>query len=275
MGLYQDQTNALSEIKRLAALVLDPMRRLDIGDDQWPLAIIAYGLATCNNFKYQESLEIYQTFESKCPSQEIRCRCLLQLAQFVRQRQGNGWRALLPFAIADSDETVCRQAAFLTITLAEPSSDESFVGAVELLKLIVAPSCKNPQALLDALLGLGDLRFMPYLDKFAAAVRPAQLQAFLEKSSAIPNALSCGWMLKLLDSQPSLTDTLVRCFIAMPARAEQILDVVVPIPSWKFKNSSIQPLHGWSRPEYFARMLNQFSRNLSPQQIENIRAAWC
>ena len=48
MGLFQDQTSSLSEIKRLAALVMDPSRRDEIGPDQWPLAMIAYGLVTCN-----------------------------------------------------------------------------------------------------------------------------------------------------------------------------------------------------------------------------------
>lgn len=48
MGLFQDQTSSLSEIKRLAALVTDPSRREEIGSDQWPLAMIAYGLVTCN-----------------------------------------------------------------------------------------------------------------------------------------------------------------------------------------------------------------------------------
>ena len=43
MGLFQDQTSSLSEIKRLAALVMDPSRRDEIGPDQWPLAMIAYG----------------------------------------------------------------------------------------------------------------------------------------------------------------------------------------------------------------------------------------
>ena len=46
MGLFQDQTSSLSEIKRLAALVMDPSRRDEIGPDQWPLAMIAYGLVT-------------------------------------------------------------------------------------------------------------------------------------------------------------------------------------------------------------------------------------
>lgn len=54
MGLFQDQTSSLSEIKRLAALVMDPSRRDEIGPDQWPLAMIAYGLVTCNEMGREE-----------------------------------------------------------------------------------------------------------------------------------------------------------------------------------------------------------------------------
>ena len=44
-AFFQDQTSSLSEIKRLAALVMDPPGRNR--PDQW-LAMIAYGLVTCN-----------------------------------------------------------------------------------------------------------------------------------------------------------------------------------------------------------------------------------
>ena len=58
MGLFQDQTSSLSEIKRLAALVMDPSRRDEIGPDQWPLAMIAYGLVTCNEMGREEELSL-------------------------------------------------------------------------------------------------------------------------------------------------------------------------------------------------------------------------
>ena len=63
MGLFQDQTSSLSEIKRLAALVTDPSRRGEIGSDQWPLAMIAYGLVTCNETgREEEGVIIYNMF---------------------------------------------------------------------------------------------------------------------------------------------------------------------------------------------------------------------
>ena len=70
MGLFQDQTSSLSEIKRLAALVTDPSRREEIGSDQWPLAMIAYGLVTCNETgREEEGVTIYNMFQSRCPPQ--------------------------------------------------------------------------------------------------------------------------------------------------------------------------------------------------------------
>ena len=107
MGLFQDQTSSLSEIKRLAALVMDPSRRDEIGPDQWPLAMIAYGLVTCNEKNRQaEGIEIYRTFQSCC-APDARKKCALQLAAFIRQRKGDGWRALLPFAMFLSFSCKC------------------------------------------------------------------------------------------------------------------------------------------------------------------------
>ena len=90
MGLFQDQTSSLSEIKRLAALVTDPSRRGEIGSDQWPLAMIAYGLVTCNETgREEEGVTIYNMFQSRC-APDARRKCALQLAAFIRQRKGDG-----------------------------------------------------------------------------------------------------------------------------------------------------------------------------------------
>lgn len=108
MGLFQDQTSSLSEIKRLAALVMDPSRRDEIGPDQWPLAMIAYGLVTCNETgREEEGVTIYNIFQSCC-APDARRKCALQLATFIRQRKGDGWRALLPFAMTDEAPDIRR-----------------------------------------------------------------------------------------------------------------------------------------------------------------------
>lgn len=60
----------------------------------------------------------------------------------------------------------------------------------------------------------------------------------------------------------------------MPSRAGEVLDVVVPIPSWQFTNSAVQPLHSWSIPEYRLRMRERLSRRLGPEEQEAVDRAW-
>lgn len=162
MGLFQDQTSSLSEIKRLAALVMDPSRRDEIGPDQWPLAMIAYGLVTCNETgREEEGVTIYNIFQSCC-APDARRKCALQLASFIRQRKGDGWRALLPFAMTDAAPDIRRQAAFLIYTLAAPKPEERFPGIAGLVNIICAaplPGQAGMAPALDALMSLGDMRF--------------------------------------------------------------------------------------------------------------------
>jgi len=60
----------------------------------------------------------------------------------------------------------------------------------------------------------------------------------------------------------------------MPSRAGEVLDVVVPVPSWQFTNSAVQPLHSWSIPEYRLRMEERLSRYLAPEEREAVDRAW-
>ncbi|MEG0837962.1 MAG: hypothetical protein RSE01_04875 [Akkermansia sp.] len=279
MGLFQDQTNSLSEIKRLAALVMDPMRRDEIGDDQWPLAMIAYGLVNCNNTDphlLQEGIEIYHLFQEQC-SFEARNRCLRQLAQFVSQRQGNGWRSLLPFALADKESSVRKQAAFLVATLTPSMTEERFMGISALCKLILSPSLDGRQdnvPLFDAMLSLSDLRISPYLATLRDQCSASLLRSLIDHTTATPNALSCQWMIDTLENHAELSEAITTALVNMAPRAEEIMDIIIPIPSWQFKSSGIQALHGWTRPEYFARMQSRLTPLLSPEALETIRLAW-
>lgn len=220
MGLFQDQTSSLSEIKRLAALVMDPSRRDEIGPDQWPLAMIAYGLVTCNEKNRQaEGIEIYRTFQSCC-APDARKKCALQLAAFIRQRKGDGWRALLPFAMTDELADIRRQAAFLIYTLAAPEREERFPGIAGLADIICAaplPGQAGMSPALDALMSLGDLRFAPYLASISKKLSPDRLAELLEGTEAIPTELGCNWLLDILDEHAELSSTVARVLAAMPA----------------------------------------------------------
>lgn len=277
MGLFQDQTSSLSEIKRLAALVMNPSRRDEIGPDQWPLAMIAYGLVTCNETgREEEGVTIYNIFQSCCAA-DARRKCALQLAAFIRQRKGDGWKSLLPFAMTDTVPDIRRQAAFLICTLAAPKPEERFPGIAGLADIICAeplPGQADMAPALDALMSLGDLRVAPYLASISKKLSPARLEALLAGTEAIPTDPGCGWLLDILDEHPELSPAIAGALAAMPARAADVLDVVVPIPSWQFTNSAVQPLHSWSIPEYGLRMKERLSKRLSPEEMETVIRAW-
>lgn len=189
MGLFQDQTSSLSEIKRLAALVTDPSRRGEIGSDQWPLAMIAYGLVTCNETgREEEGVIIYNMFQSRC-APDARRKCALQLAAFIRQRKGDGWRALLPFAMADEAPDIRRQSAFLIYTLAAPQPEERFPGIAGLANVICASPCPGQASMtpaLDALMSLGDMRFAPYLSFISKISLPGASRTCWPKRRPFP-----------------------------------------------------------------------------------------
>lgn len=280
MGLYQDQTNSLSEIKRLAALVTDPSRRNEIGDDQWPLAMIAYGLVQSNNddpSQLREGLDIYHIFQNKC-TPEARTRCMLQLGEFIRQRQGNGWKSLILFALGDTLSPIRKNAAFLIATLAPSTPDERFPGIAELCRIVTAkPMDKQQDALpiFDALLSLADLRFTPYLDSIRQHASINQLESLISQSEATPNALSCKWMIDTLKTYPEMANSIAAALEKMAPRANEIMDVIIPIPSWQFKAEGIQALHGWTRPEFFARMKPDLTPLLTEQALHQITHSWC
>lgn len=277
MGLFQDQTSSLSEIKRLAALVMDPSRRDEIGPDQWPLAMIAYGLVTCNETgREEEGVTIYNIFQSCC-APDARRKCALQLASFIRQRKGDGWRALLPFAMTDAAPDIRRQAAFLIYTLAAPKPEERFPGIAGLVNIICAaplPGQAGMAPALDALMSLGDMRFAPYLVSISNKLPSGRLADLLAGTEAIPTDVGCGWLLDVLDRHPELSSAIAVVLAGMPARATEVMDVVVPVPSWQFTNSAVQPLHSWSIPEYRLRMRERLSKHLDPEAQEAVDRAW-
>ncbi|MFR1412013.1 MAG: hypothetical protein ACLSUW_06735, partial [Akkermansia sp.] len=67
---------------------------------------------------------------------------------------------------------------------------------------------------------------------------------------------------------------MARVLAAMPGRAGEVLDVVIPVPSWQFTNSAVQPLHSWSIPEYGLRMKDRLAQKLAPEDRETVTQAW-
>lgn len=280
MGLFQDQTDSLSELRRLAALVKEPARLDEIGAAQWPLAMISYGLSTCNDpGSFDYSLEIYPRFVEHTDL-STRQRTLAQLAAFITQRRGDGWRAFTNFALADPAPTLRRHAAFLIATVTPPDEGERFRGAAELLRLLRLDSCgsmeKLPQRtpLLDALLSLSDLRFLPLLKGYLADTPGEELARHVRALDTPPNALSCEWLLCALETYPALADEVADTLSRIAPQAAKIIDLILPVPTWQFRNPAPQPLHGWTRPEFFARMLPRLEPAVSETALARLREAY-
>lgn len=272
MSIYQDHFASLSELERLAAMVQDPVRVHEIGADQWPMAMMAFGLLTSNDpDRLPEVAEAYGLFVAKTTPAD-RKASLTMLRHFISARKGEGWRALLPYALCEPDAALARKGGLLAATLAKPEDCEAFPGVAVLVDLLLTHP-NAPAALLESVLGLSDMRFLPYAEKLYAA-DDTRLYSLLSSCVLVPNRLSCTWLTGLLRGHPSLVEAVTAQLMLMPRRGNAVLDIIVPIPSWAFGKPAAQPLHGWTLSEYFPRMAEALRPHLSPQQMDAVRAAF-
>jgi len=272
MGLFQDNFSMLSELERLAAMVQDPVRIHEIGVDEWPLAIIACGLVTGNDpSRLQENIHAYEIFQQKV-TPASRGSALKQLVRFITQRKGEGWRAFIPFAVCEQEALISSAAAIQLATLAQPSDSEKLAGIESLVDLIISYPQTNP-AVLSGLLGLSDMRALPLLQKLCALPED-RLQKLLAAITPPGNHLSYQWVLRVLENHPSLAQDVTSLLGRMASTASTVLDLVLPIPTWAFENPTPQPLHGWSRPEYLARMLPVLKLHLTEAQLSGLSAVF-
>lgn len=272
MSIYQDHFSSLSELERLAAMVQDPVRVHEIGADQWPMAMMAFGLLTSNDpSRFSEVTEAYGIFVSKTTPAD-RKASLTMLRQFISARKGEGWRALLPYAVCEPDSALARKGGLFVATLAKPEENETFPGVAALADLL-AKTPNAPAPLLESLLGLSDMRFLPHAEKLYAQ-DSERLRTLLSSCVLPPNRLSCTWLIRLLQHHPALAETVAARLVLMPRCGSAVLDIIVPIPTWSFEKPAAQPLHGWTLPEYFPRMAEALRPYLSPQQLDAVRTAF-
>lgn len=272
MGLYQDNYTGLSELERLAAMAHDPVRVLEIGADQWPLTMMACGLMASNDEeKLEENFDIYDIFASRT-TVAARRSSLVQLSRFITGRKGEGWKSLVPYATNEPDDALSRKAATYVATLAQPGPEEPLAGVAELVSRLVRDEfC--PTTLLDAVLGLADMRVLPLLQPVLDL--PAErLEELVEDLSTTPNRLSCSFLLRVLETQPSLAAGVAEALCRMAPLAPVIIDLALPIPTWAFEKPAPQPLHGWTPAEYFDRMLPELQPALSAGHLQQVRAAF-
>lgn len=272
MSIYQDHFASLSELERLAAMVQDPVRVHEIGADQWPMAMMAFGLLTSNDpDRLPEVEKAYGIFVAKTAPAD-RKASLTMLRHFISARKGEGWRALLPYALCEPDAALARKGGLFVATLAKPEDSETFPGVAALVNLLLTHP-DAPAALLESVLGLSDMRFLPYAGKLYAA-DDARLRSLLCSCVLAPNRLSCTWLAGLLRNHPALAEPVAAQLMVMPRCGNAVPDIIVPIPTWAFGQPAAQPLHGWTLPEYFPRMAEALRPHLSPQQMDAVKAAF-
>ena len=271
MSIYQDHFAGLSELERLAAMAADPERVHEIGEDQWPLAMMAVGLMTCNDeTKRAENNRIYGIFMQKCPV-AARRGSLPNLARFITGRKGEGWQALLPYAEVEQDVATAAKAGLLIATLAKPSKDTPLAGVQAVVDLLChAESCTAGP--LIAILSLADMRVLPLLSPLNSLPQE-RWESYLTSLTGAANRLSCTWLADLAQARPELVPAIVPALARMLAKAPTVLDVAMPIPTWAYTAPTPQPLHGWSPAEYYARLLPTLSPLLSPEQLADLRTA--
>ena len=272
MGIFQDNFSSLSELERLAAMAHDPVRVYEIGADQWPLAMMACALMASNDEeKQEENLDIYHIFADKT-TVAARKSSLMQLTRFISARKGEGWKALLPYALEEPEESLARKAALSIATLAQPGPEEKLAG-VQLLVEQMRSNEFAPVALLEAVLSMGDMRVLPLLRPLEL-LPASRLGELLSELNIAANRLSCSWVINVLNLYPALAEEAAAALSRMGKATPYVLDVVMPVPTWFFAKPDVQPLHGWTSPEYFARMKSDLQPYLSPDQLALVRAAF-
>ena len=272
MGLYQDNFSGLSELERLAAMAHDPVRVHEIGADQWPLTMMACGLMASNDEeKLEENFEIYDIFASKT-TVAARKSSLIQLSRFISGRKGEGWKSLIPYATNEPDEALSRMAATHVLTLAQPGPTEHLAGVQELVHRLAHDEL-TPATILDSVLNMADMRVLPLLQPLLE-VAAERMEELVDDLACTPNRLSCAFLLNALARFPELSESMADALCRMAPLSAVILDVALPIPTWAFEKPAPQPLHGWTRAEYYARMLPELSPYLDAAQLQRVQEAY-
>ncbi len=262
----------LSELERLAAMVQDPVRVQEIGADQWPLAMMACALMTSNDpSRLEDNLIAYRIFATKTPAAS-RKASLAQLTRFITARKGEGWRAILPYALMEPEAAIARKAAMQAATLAQPTDTHTLQGITELITLLTTRE-NAPATLLDAILSLSDMRVLPLLAPLSE-LPTDRLTKLVSELHTTANRLSCTWLAALPAQDAALAAPVTDALCRMAAGATVILDLTLPMPSWAYQNPAPQPLHGWTPAEYFARMKSALVPTLSPEQLTAVQAAY-
>lgn len=273
MGLFQDQESGLPLLQRLVARLKDATRRRELSPGDWTTAMTAYALQMSEDpALLTEGLEAYADFAQIASASE-RQASLSRLAQFVMQRRGAGWRALLLYAMGEAEHAeLCARAASFAVSLAPHEEPLPFAGAQALVELLATHE-DAPAAMLDGLLLLPDARLLSCTEPLYS-LPTARMRSLLSGMRSPLNSLSSAFLLRLVEGNHELADAVTDALVRMAANTPLVADIAMPIPTWAFRNPTPQPLHAWSLPEFLPRILPRLLPLLSPQQVDALRAAF-
>ena len=101
-----------------------------------------------------------------------------------------------------------------------------------------------------------------------------RVSGLLDDLATTPNRLSLTFLLRVLESYPAHAEEVTEALCRIAPLSPVILDLALPVPTWAFEKANPQPLHGWTAPEYFARMLPELSPALDAGQLQRVREAF-
>ncbi len=257
MGVERDIFNELTGVSRLISRLRDYHQRDLLSPDEWCIGMLAFALAEAEqkDLPGDEFPPLYAHFARQVPP-DMRLKSLARLASFVVQRRGEGWRALLLYAVGEPLPAVSARAASLAVSLAPPVGDIRFAGLREAVRLLSSGKVESKAGdVLSGLFSPADLRLLPDLLPLHT-LPPERLSTTLRSLHGKLNSLSAAWLLPLAPVSP-LQEDLTLAFEHLAASTDVVADLVYPMPTWNFASPSPQPLHAWSRPEFFARIRPQ------------------
>ena len=273
MGLFRDRADELPALQRLVERLKDAVGRQALSAEEWGTAVVAYGLHLSRDPELlsDESLAMYADFVRLVPENQ-RLASLNRLAGFVMQRKGDGWRALLLYAMGETaNAELSARAANLAATCAAPSESVRFTGVQAIVELLARDEA--PTAMASAVMSLSDLRFLPLLEPLCRLPLP-RLQKLLAELRTTLNSLSAACMLHLLETRPELSQDISAALARLALHTSLVADVVLPVPTWAYEKPTPQPLHAWELPEFFPRMLPRLEPHLSSAQLDCLRKAF-
>ncbi len=272
MGMMRDREAELSGLRLLLSRLEEPTRRAELSATEWNTAFSAWALENAGaEIPSQEAEKLYAAYRDAVPP-EMRAQSLARLAAFISTRRGTGWQSLLYFVLGEQDNaSLCSRAAYLVATLAPADDKQRFAGVRTVVQLLLDHEA-TPPAALDGLLAPADLRLLPDVEPLHA-LPEARLLLLLRGLDGTLNSLSSAWLLSLAQ-KPALREELTSALLRLASRTSLVLDVVHPIPSWAFQSSAAQPLHAWSRADFFPRILPALTGVLLDSQITRLRQAF-